>query len=284
MLCKRLPSTQSTKNAFTLIELLVVIAIIAILAAILFPVFAKVREKARAITCVSNMKQIGLGFMQYVQDNDETFPRWQLNIVPTDGNTLRTWPNAVYPYIKNGDHSIDIDGTPATWGNSGIFVCPDYGVQNAGTSYGVNITMMQEGPDDYVAQADIKPSATLADLQTPADSVMAIETGVNDGGSSYDIFDPDEALWTTTVGTPPGSHPNDLDLQYDCDATAAQIASEAWSYPGCGMFPRYRHTNTSNMIFSDGHVKAMNRGRLNWYQNIYVQGVYERAGVYQPVY
>lgn len=57
-----------------MIELLVVIAIIAILAAILFPVFAKVREKARQTACLSNEKQMGLAFMQYVQDNDETFP------------------------------------------------------------------------------------------------------------------------------------------------------------------------------------------------------------------
>jgi len=65
---------SSTKQAFTLIELLVVIAIIAILAAILFPVFAQAREKARATACLSNMKQIGLGIFMYVQDYDETMP------------------------------------------------------------------------------------------------------------------------------------------------------------------------------------------------------------------
>ncbi|MCW3060774.1 MAG: prepilin-type N-terminal cleavage/methylation domain, partial [Capsulimonas sp.] len=61
-------------DGFTLIELLVVIAIIAILAAILFPVFAKAREKARQTTCASNLRQLGLAMLQYVQDNDETFP------------------------------------------------------------------------------------------------------------------------------------------------------------------------------------------------------------------
>ncbi len=61
-------------QGFTLIELLVVIAIIAILAAILFPVFAKAREKARQITCASNLKQISLGILQYYQDSDEQFP------------------------------------------------------------------------------------------------------------------------------------------------------------------------------------------------------------------
>jgi len=68
---------MNSKKGFTLIELLVVIAIIAILAAILFPVFAQAREKARAISCTSNLKQIGLGLLQYTQDNDEQFPMLQ---------------------------------------------------------------------------------------------------------------------------------------------------------------------------------------------------------------
>lgn len=71
---KRKDFTMKSKKAFTLIELLVVIAIIAILAAILFPVFARAREAARSITCISNLQQLGLGMQMYVQDYDETFP------------------------------------------------------------------------------------------------------------------------------------------------------------------------------------------------------------------
>src|SRR5437868_2812758 len=88
---------MKSKYAFTLIELLVVIAIIAILAAILFPVFAQAREKARQATCLSNLKQIGLGVLQYVQDNDESFP------LATHWNDSQTkLMNAVVPYIKSG--------------------------------------------------------------------------------------------------------------------------------------------------------------------------------------
>src|SRR5436309_13336304 len=83
------------RNAFTLIELLVVIAIIAILAAILFPVFAQAREKARAISCLSNLKQLGTSCMMYVQDYDETFPMavWD--------NWWNAWPTTVQPYVKS---------------------------------------------------------------------------------------------------------------------------------------------------------------------------------------
>jgi prepilin-type N-terminal cleavage/methylation domain-containing protein/prepilin-type processing-associated H-X9-DG protein len=95
---------RQSRRGFTLIELLVVIAIIAILAAILFPVFAQAREKARQTSCLSNTKQIGLGLMMYCQDNDETYP---INIYlgqhPSGGPCVYVSQVAISPYIKNMD-------------------------------------------------------------------------------------------------------------------------------------------------------------------------------------
>ena len=89
------------RKGFTLIELLVVIAIIAILAAILFPVFAKAREKARTASCQSNLKQLALGLLAYVQDYDETFPTYYWSEGNAGIPNSCTWWAGIYPYVKN---------------------------------------------------------------------------------------------------------------------------------------------------------------------------------------
>jgi prepilin-type N-terminal cleavage/methylation domain-containing protein len=127
------------KSAFTLIELLVVIAIIAILAAILFPVFAKAREKARQTSCLSNLKQTALGVLMYVEDYDELMPQGEVNTGtwPTGtfyatpsaaGSTVSgtTWSNAIQPYIKN----------------YAIYKCPDSSLWNAFGVTGVQLTQL----------------------------------------------------------------------------------------------------------------------------------------------
>src|SRR5262249_25839839 len=101
---------RTRRSAFTLIELLVGIAIIAILAAILFPVFAQARERARMTACISNMRQIGSGLMMYVQDYDETFPYCRFHGADAMLAThAYVWRNALRPYLK----SLDVLGCPS---------------------------------------------------------------------------------------------------------------------------------------------------------------------------
>jgi prepilin-type N-terminal cleavage/methylation domain-containing protein/prepilin-type processing-associated H-X9-DG protein len=135
------------RRGFTLIELLVVIAIIAILAAILFPVFARAREKARQASCSSNLKQIGLAILMYAQDYDERYPCecHQLGQPNNAGNWC--WRYDVYPYIKNWQ----------------VFACPSSN-QSGGpgdSSYGYNCKNF----------SNIK----LATVTAPADLMMVID-------------------------------------------------------------------------------------------------------------
>src|SRR5580765_8101707 len=106
---------KSQKRGFTLIELLVVIAIIAILAAILFPVFAQAREKARQTSCASNVRNLGTAVLMYVQDYDEQFP---LAAYATSGFSFVTWHDLTDPYAKN----------------KGIWQCPSSAVSKTDAS------------------------------------------------------------------------------------------------------------------------------------------------------
>src|SRR5436309_2182636 len=108
------------RKGFTLIELLVVIAIIAILAAILFPVFAQAREKARQATCASNLKQIGTAFMMYIQDYDEMFPPTDYDD-PVQGRV--TWPSIINPYVRAGIAKQTGQAENKSQRTS-VFVCP----------------------------------------------------------------------------------------------------------------------------------------------------------------
>jgi len=158
----------SKRRGFTLIELLVVIAIIAILAAILFPVFARARENARRSSCQSNMKQIGLGILQYTQDYDETYP--------PRGNGAGSFRQLTQPYIK----STQLFECPSNTQNKTV---ADGAIGNfpaVNRSYGVNSRFM-----------DDNSGRSLSEAQTPAGSILM-------GESRESWTDYGSAWWTGT--------------------------------------------------------------------------------------
>ena len=155
---------MTRKRGFTLIELLVVIAIIAILAAILFPVFAKAREKARTSSCSSNLKQIGLAALQYAQDYDEMYV---MSYNPGGvGGQNQIWNESLQPYSKSTQ----------------MYVCPsnkNTGHTNptgTGSSYGWNYyyLTLQAGTVAYGSAP-----CTLGQVAAPAETIMAGDSGSN---------------------------------------------------------------------------------------------------------
>jgi len=143
------PMHRRTARAFTLIELLVVIAIIAILAAILFPVFARAREAARASNCKSNLKQLALGLNMYTQDYDEVYPSRSMPFAP--GGTH--WGYAVQPYIKNtGVHQC-----PSNANRKNNVSAPPAGsgLTQLNVSYGINAWFLQDANPFNVGHAQI---------------------------------------------------------------------------------------------------------------------------------
>jgi prepilin-type N-terminal cleavage/methylation domain-containing protein/prepilin-type processing-associated H-X9-DG protein len=148
-----------TRRGFTLIELLVVIAIIAILGAILFPVFAKAREKARQTACVSNMRQIGMAFLQYMQDHEGGVPSVLQQTAPY---TYGLWVQAIQPYIANDQIMIcpsnqnRLNYTDGAWAPKVL----DYGYNGW---LGLRMEGRNFGPDANVANVFIFCDCGLPD-------------------------------------------------------------------------------------------------------------------------
>ena len=154
--------------AFTLIELLVVIAIIAILAAILFPVFGRARENARRSSCQSNMKQIGLGIVQYSQDYDEKYPNL---------HTEYRWPFLVQPYIK----STQVFACPSN-SETVTEVHPINGTK-INTHYGANFNgnTVFNGANDHKGEGVFSDFGTsgmsIAEFNAPTTTISVVEIG-----------------------------------------------------------------------------------------------------------
>lgn len=218
--------TARTVFAFTLIELLVVIAIIAILAAILFPVFAKAREKARQSSCASNLKQVGIALLQYAQDYDESYPIdkaavgtgiwYASSFEPHPFASPYRWVSRIQPYIKNKN----------------VFQCP---------SNSPNVTT--KGLDNLLGYwsngamfcTSSGNSVSMADIDAPADTITAYDdvTKQNRDQVVFRLYH-DGTKWT------PGN---------SLDATVTDLRSGP-------------HNEIANVLWADGHVKAMKNAAL----------------------
>ncbi len=228
------------RNAFTLIELLVVIAIIAILAAILFPVFAQAREKARQATCQSNIRQLSLATKMYQQDYDESYPMLE------NSAQRYTIANMLDPYIKTNKKNTNAGGGNL-WPEDSVWRCPTattYGSGSLNSYFTVGYNWLYltnvdasasfvpdwSSPDKWGIWAWTQGGRSDAAVDKPAETVMFSDAGHSDGPGGK------TATWSGLL--PPSA------LTYNGPSDWMD-AAEA------------RHNGMANIAFCDGHVKSM---------------------------
>lgn len=225
------------QKGFTLIELLVVIAIIAVLAAILFPVFARARENARRASCMSNLKQIGLGIMQYVQDYDEKYPYDHYAIEGSGVSSTNVtngvfgynsfapqwgyrWPARIMPYLKSKQ----------------IFQCPSATAldSSATTAEAANNVMSYWSAGAFFARPG-ENAVSMASIQSPSQAPML-----------YDAFD---GVFRAAIVFRPYFNPANSPVIYD------PTTSLSTARPGT-------HFDGMNALYADGHVKWLHKQAL----------------------
>ena len=245
-------SRMICKRGFTLIELLVVIAIIAILAAILFPVFATAREKARQSSCASNEKQIALAMVQYSQDYDEMMVPYRY----FSGNTLFSWTGCIYPYVKSLT----------------VFTCPSQQFAGSNLDYTYNMTAgsicnatlgMCAGNQAITAIQYPANTVTIADAMSgpPSSANVATNISVFNGGAYYfGISNTASGSSVWPINNDGGAGTNVVSTTYEL----GKLATGAGPYNTCnGLVSAARHSGGANYAFVDGHVKWMRAITLN---------------------
>ncbi|MBC8141366.1 MAG: DUF1559 domain-containing protein [Armatimonadetes bacterium] len=266
----RKPNTVRN-SGFTLIELLVVIAIIAILAAILFPVFASAREKARQTSCLSNLKQMGIAQMQYSQDYDEVIlPAWIAGGPSWGGDGWpgqARWTDLVFPYVKSlqvYNCPSDANNVPyeysdaATKDGSGN----TYGSVGSSGSYGINSSYYADTTGRATAPGQAvnwggggSDIVTQADAKKPSGTIIFGECQPYANGASWGTC---ELTW-----------PN----QAAADTAFANI--NTYNPPSLGPTNPGRHNKGMNVAFLDGHAKwyrldQMNQKNANGYYSLFI--------------
>jgi prepilin-type N-terminal cleavage/methylation domain-containing protein/prepilin-type processing-associated H-X9-DG protein len=260
------------RKAFTLIELLVVIAIISILAAILFPVFAKAREKARQTTCASNQRQIGIGLTMYVQDYDDHYPQEHPGCVnpaqgsqqpsngPDTGDFDASLEGTDYgsPFEKLMPYVAKSNTASSASESQGLFLCPDDTDPHGATISGCQDPWASQpydpstqygspwpGVTSYLINAYFLFGAQESQVAVPASSIYVVER-------NHSFCDVHIHPWLGEIYDAPG----------DTGAVEGQTPIPAWLASSAGFVSdnlfavnSERHTMGANYLFADGHVK-----------------------------
>jgi prepilin-type N-terminal cleavage/methylation domain-containing protein/prepilin-type processing-associated H-X9-DG protein len=231
-----------SKTGFTLIELLVVIAIISLIAAILFPVFTRARENARRSSCQSNMKQMGLALIQYLQDYDEVLPSPTFGTTANNSESYYRWQDAVFPYVRN----VQIFRCPAEGGKTGnnaySYRANKGGVTKNNGSYSLNCGYRnsKNSPVSWLDTKDTNYVLKITSLTVPTETVWVLESTAN----TYKLDWKNNTDQLDNIRVMPYPHLTEASPSVDTTTGMAE---------GVGG----RHLETTNVLWCDGHVKSM---------------------------